>query len=351
MINFFQKNNYILYIIKFSLWLLAFLAILEIFTRSFILKLPYQYFASGLGLVPVNNAVTIWGIEGFGVTHFLSNGEIYTPHQSGASVVVLGDSFTQALQVSDNQKYVSVAENILYGREMKMDLHNLGAPGSSIADYVYKAPFIIKKYSPDVVVVQLSTSDFAESLDVSRQNYFVHSGMSLELVHNENYFVFDLNFQNMIRSTGLGSLAVYKLTPIVKEQRARLAVTNQPQPVSPRVMHNDLNPREIEIQINSLKDAYPNIELVFLVIPNIPVVQDGILIWNSESDNSLIEVLDGIFNLPLLYPRDGFVELYTAHKKFPRGFFNTLPNNGHLNSDGNFAVGVALADYLEGIAQ
>jgi hypothetical protein len=53
----------------------------------------------------------------------------------------------------------------------------------------------------------------------------------------------------------------------------------------------------------------------------------------------------------LLYPRENFIELYSTQKKFPRGFFNTLPNAGHINSDGHFVIGTALADYLESITK
>lgn len=349
MINYFHKNNYLIYFIKWSGWLLIFLAALEIFTRSLIIKLPHQKLVSRLGYVPVENSRTVWGIEGFGVTHYLSNGEIFTPYQSGASVVVLGDSYTDAFQVSDDQKYVSVAEKILHQRGVKMDLHNLGNTGRNLADYVYIAPFIKAIYSPKIVVVQLSESDFTESLSPSRQNYFIPNGKSVTLVRSENYFTFDLNFQNAIRSTGLGSLAVYKLTPIVKEQRLRFTAPWGLRVKREVVSYNALNPNEINMQITSLKDAYPDAELVFLIIPEIPLIQAENLVWSNKSDDLFIDAIGAYSDSPLLYPREGFIELYNEQDKFPRGFFNTLPNKGHLNSDGNFVIGAALAEYLEAV--
>ena len=351
MINYFQKNTQLSYFIKFSAWLLIFLMILEIFTRSFILKLPYQHYVSGLGTVPVNNAVTIWGVEGYGVTHYFSNGEIFTPYQSGISVVVLGDSYTEALQVSDNQKYVSIAENTLHERGVNMDLHNLGASGRSLADYVYIAPFIIKTYSPDIVVVQLSGNDFDESLDMTRENYFERSGISLKLAHNEDYFLADQNIRNMVRISGLVSLARNKLSPIINEQRRRLATAGQTEAELPPVIFNELEPYEIEMQVNALKEAYPNAEFVFLVIPRVPDVQGADLVLNNEDDDFIVKALSEFCGPSLLYPRNVFIDLYSAYRKFPRGFNNTLPNTGHLNSNGNFVLGVALADYLEDIAK
>jgi hypothetical protein len=385
MMNYLKKSNGLSFFVKFFAWLLIFLLILEVFTRSFIVKSPNQHFVPGLGYVPVDNSAAVWGVEGYGVTHYLSNGEISTPYQSEISVVVLGDSFTEALQVSNNQKFVSVAETILHDRGVKMDLHNLGASGRSVADYVYMAPFIRTMYSPDFVVVQLSEADFTESLDLSRQNFFARNGTSIELVHNTDYYVFNLNLRNMVNSTGLGSLAIYKLTPVFKEQRLRLATAlaqnqveakeknqavtevDQNEAVVPEKIQSaeavqsqveeavaapsGLNSSEIGIQLNLLKAAYPDSQVAFLVIPNIPVIQGAEIMLNNEGDDLLVEAMSEFSDLPLIYPRDGFVELYTMHKKFPRGFSNTLPDYGHLNVDGNFVVGVALADYLEGIAR
>src|SRR5512143_2260774 len=135
-------NNRFGSVFQFLRWLMAFLLILELVVRLFVIRLPYQRDVPYRGYVPVDNSTAIWGIEGYGTTHYLSNGEIATPDQTGTPVVILGDSFTEALQVNDKEKYVSVAETILHQRGIQADLHNLGASGRSLADYVYIAPAI-----------------------------------------------------------------------------------------------------------------------------------------------------------------------------------------------------------------
>ncbi len=345
-----RRNTHLSFFIKFCAWLLLFLIILELFTRGFIIKAPLQQHIPGLGVVPVNNSINVWGVEGYGITHYLSNGEIYTPYQSGKAVVILGDSFTEALQVHDSEKYVSVAEARLQDSGNNLDLHNLGLSGRSIADYVYIAPFIKRLYSPEVVIVQLASNDFTESLNSSRQNYFMHKDSSLNLVHNSDYFTFDLDLQNSLRLSSLGSLLIYKLTPVVKEQRLRIATANQiPEQIPgqlPAVSSSGLNTYEIEMQLDALKNAYDTVNLVILVIPNVPVIQGGGVALNNDDEEFLTGTINEIDNLSLLYPRDEFVELYISHDKFPRGFFNSLPDSGHLNIDGNFVLGIALADYL-----
>jgi hypothetical protein len=308
-------------------------------------------------------------VEGYGVTRFLANGEISTPQDSGRlTVVVLGDSYTEALQVNDDQKFVSVAEGILHEHGQDMNLRNLGASGRCIADYIYIAPFVRRIYAPDIIVLQVTETDFTESMDISRQNYFVVDGASVSLVRNENYYVFNLDLRNMLYSTGLGSLANYKLTPLVKEQRLRFAMAAAAQnqegesAVAPADSDSEgagfdefnsaiFSSTMVQAQVDSLMEAYPGVKLIFLVIPSTPIVQGENLIVSDKSDDLLVEALGEASELPVLYPRDEFVELYTRYEKLPRGFFNTLPGSGHLNPDGNFAVGVALADYLEGLVK
>jgi len=69
-------------------------------------------------------------------------------------VVVIGDSHTEALQVDDAAKFVSVAETELRRRWQLIDLDNLGFSGR-IADYIRLGPAVMSRYRPVAVVIQL----------------------------------------------------------------------------------------------------------------------------------------------------------------------------------------------------
>jgi hypothetical protein len=351
--------------VKFLGWLFILLLILEVFVRSFIIRYPHFHLVPDLGVVPVDNTVSIWGVEGFGITHYLSNGEIVTPRNSGkTSVVVLGDSYTEGLQVNDDQKYVSVAENILSGRGVDVNLHNFGASGRCFADYVYIAPFVQRTYAPEIVVLQVTETDFTESLDISRQNYFTATDSAVELVHNKDYYMFNLDLRNMLYSSGLGSLANFKLTPLIKEQRQRLAMSAAGQAKAsepgtgsensgdqPSASQKKLDAALVRMEVDILKKAYPDAKLVFFLIPAAPVVRDDELILSDKDGEALSEILGEIPDLSVLYPYEQFRDEFYSSGKLPRGFFNTLPGAGHLNSDGNFTAGTALADYLESLVK
>jgi hypothetical protein len=101
-------------------------------------------------MVPPDRSCYVRGTEGFGVTCYFANSEIGTPYRGpeGESIVVLGDSYTEATQVSNAEKYVSVTETMLRERGYNVDLHNLGDSNRALADFVYLAPAVNQTYAP-----------------------------------------------------------------------------------------------------------------------------------------------------------------------------------------------------------
>jgi lysophospholipase L1-like esterase len=325
---------------------------MEIIVREFIVKIPKIHVIPGVGIVPMDNSVEVWGVEGYGVTHYLSNGEIYTPFSTGLSVVVLGDSFTEATQVNDNQKFVSITEEILHQRGLSINLHNLGMSGRDIADYVYLANYIRTTYSPKVVVIQVSPSDFIDAFNSSRPNYFLFEINQLKLIHQDNYFHLDI--QNIIRNFGLGSLFIYRFKNTLDDLRfgnkynVNALNTSQTSTSMPK-QSDSMKHQYVIMEIRALEKAYPDSQILFLVIPNLPEINGDSVLWFNLEDNWLVNELNMYSKGSVVYPVYNFQKLYESQNKFPRGFFNTIPNYGHLNSFGHDAVASALADKLESV--
>ena len=162
------------------------LCLLEVLVRFFVMG-PGTLFSSDadIGKVPVTGTRVLWGTEGYGRTDYVRDGEIATPFETGGVVVVLGDSHTEALQVDDAAKFVSVAETELRRRGRLFDPRNLGFSGGTMADYVQLGPSIMSRYHPAVLVIQLSSADFGpETFDSSHVNHFAREpDGSLRLVH------------------------------------------------------------------------------------------------------------------------------------------------------------------------
>lgn len=328
------------YWLKVALWCALLLVVLELVTRFFIFKSPTRVDDPLWGTVPPDQSCYVRGTEGFGVTCYFANSEIGTPYrgQDGESIVVLGDSYTEATQVSNSEKYVSVTETMLRERGYNVDLHNLGDSNRTLADFVYLAPEVNATYAPKIVVLQTNPLGLLDSLNSHRKNYFaVNDHGGLDLVHR-NLKEGNLLYRNIVLSSGLLTYSAFRWNRVVEEafpnpntgERADLATSD-----------------EIIAEIQLLFNAYPDSRIVLLVMPNVPTISETDLAWTNPEDEALLTALAKIDGLKVVYPAKAFRDLYEQQRIFPRGFENTVLNVGHLNHYGHMAVAGVLADALE----
>ena len=142
--------------------LLAFVGLLELAERS----------SSYFDLVPYADTQTVryragvsirWGREGYGVTSIGPHGMIANkviPDER--RVLFLGDSFTEALQVDDSDKFTEVLQQ-LYNQQFPLEpvtTLNFAISGQGAAQHVADLSGLAKFYRPKVVVAQLSVYDF-----------------------------------------------------------------------------------------------------------------------------------------------------------------------------------------------
>ena len=326
------------------------------------MKNPLVEYKPGWGIIPVPDSYSVHGLEGFAVTHYLANGEIVTPYQDGVSIVVLGDSTTKAAQVPSHLNYVSLTETALRKRGLHADLHNLGIPGRSIADYVNLAPYVQKEYAPEIIVFQVNPAHFFFARDERQPNHFVDLGNGqLDLVVGQPEQNRSLAFRNFISYSGLLTLLDFRLRNMLVphapdlngaglagegqgETEAQLARKNNPQ-LALREYGEAILP-----QIQALQAAYPNSKLVFLVIPytpTFPSTPDQKIGWISAGDHLLARALFFMGDVYIVYTLDAFQDLYAREHILPRGTWNSAFNYGHLNAQGHAAVANELTKTLE----
>lgn len=326
------------YWLQFAFWCVVILAVLEIFTRLFIFKSPVRVQDPLWGAVPVENSCYRRGTEGFGVTCYAANSEIDTPYHDGLSIAVLGDSYTEALQVSNSRKFVTLTEMLLRERGYPVDLHNLGDSGNTLADLAHLAPAVNKTYAPSIVVLQTNSFGLRDSFNSRRENYFSREDTGdVKLVHRASSSA-ESSYRNTILSSGLLTYFAYRWDSVTSRAERREADR----------WNSDLaSDAEIVAVVNVLLAAYPDSKVVLLLMPDIPVITSTEVVWKNLEDEKLLNVLTQIDRLQVVYPDSAFRELYEQSHVFPRGFENTALNTGHLNRFGHEAVAGALADALE----
>ena len=344
-------------------WSLLILLAFELVIRFFVMRLPPFEYKPEWGLVPAANSSSVQGREGYGVLHYLSDGEIRTPYQGGVSVVILGDSTVQAAQVNETENFVSLTERELRARGFDIDMRNLGGSERTIADHVFMAPAVREHFAPKVLIVQVSPASFSLSFYTPKENYFIkNADGSLKLIHRD-LSADGLGRRNILFSSGLISLLDFRWQVASQElarQASRIrfgsageadsAARGNPQA---GVAGSEEESRaQILLLVEALRQAYPDTEIVFLVIPYTPSIEPGAshkVSWVSGEDRQLAALLDTIDGVHLVYVQKVFEEYYQKYLVVPRGSFNSMFNFGHLNKYGHRAVAQTLADALEKI--
>ncbi len=290
------------------------------------------------GIVQASGTSSLLTDEGFAVTHYGALGEVASPDNSGENIIVLGDSRTEARQVPDTDKYVSVAETLLRQRGRPVNLRNFGRSALAVADYVTHIPKYRELYHPRLFVVQLTLADLSGSFSRSRSNYFILTeDQQLQLEHKQDISgplkvspnrVFNPNLL-------LVNYAVQRFDLLFEEN-----VTDGEAPA-------ELPDAVIQQQIDMILQAAGDVPVIFVLIPMEPTISGDGLLLSRERFQHFVQLVRDTPGARVVDTLPAFQQL-AREGHFPVGFFNSPdPDRGHLNRHGHRAVGELLAEAVE----
>jgi lysophospholipase L1-like esterase len=328
------------YALFVAVWFLVFLVGTEFFMRVFVVSIfPYSVLKNG-------NIFEIWGVEGYGMARYLPNAEVKTPYDSGDySVAVLGNSYTMSKQVMDWQNYVSVAEVDLRARGISADLHNLGLNGLTLPSYIARSDYVLERYQPDVVVIQVSPNEFFSDgfQPFMRGGYFKYNNAGqLEVTPTTN--------QNLLLPEQIGDNAPPVDILDYSSISAYLSYIGRQEAEGSRPEIERGNHTYEEIATAELKlvaEAYGETPIVFVIVPhNINTGRKASRYEDGERYRLIINLIARDYpNWTVVYPLQEF-NLLLKSGVAPMGFGNTKPFLGHMNQNGHRVVGQALAAAL-----
>ena len=114
------------------------------------------------GVIPKAGQAAWNHLEGDGVGYWTSNGvrRIRLPDQSdGRPILLVGDSFTEAIQVSDDEHYGHLLEKALRLEGKRIPILTFGKSGCSVADYIASATNLQAVFKPQWVIIQAQDGD------------------------------------------------------------------------------------------------------------------------------------------------------------------------------------------------
>ncbi len=312
--------------------------------------------------------------EGFTSTQLNSLGmrtKEPTPKAPGEyRILMLGDSFTRADEVSDGLSFSDRLQSDLTESEPpaqnnrliteSVQVINAGKPSASPASYLYAADFHKQTFAPDSTVIQLTESDFTMDMNNEQSEFYLkkEGELGYEVAHNKDFGSANPLAQKLtekvpgVRSLmQLSTLRVGGRNLSGSLSSADLAPTEDPSNLSPEEalkLETALEAEDaamVRWTVQQLKQQFPHLVIVF--IPAMNYQDFGTT--SSEPRNTAIEnaltLATTDQGVPLLNMRDDFLAHYRKYGTNLKGFNNTVPGEGHLNAEGHRLVAKRLTKF------
>jgi hypothetical protein len=288
-----------------------------------------------------------------------------TPKPPGEyRILMLGDSFTRADEVSDGINFSDRLQASFTSAQTtsapKVQIINAGKPSASPAGYLYAAKFHQQTFAPDSTVIQLTEHDFIMDMNNESSEFYLEKKgekkgeADYQVQHNESFGSADPLAQAVMDyAPGLRSLLQMStlriggrnLSKLLSSTEADTTESEEPltSEASKRVQAEDA--AMVRWTVQQLNQQFPNAVLLFIPSMN---YQDAAEV-SSDPRNAAIEKAlteaSAAQGVPLINMRADFLAHDRSVGTHLNGFNNTVPGQGHLNSPGHQLVAQRLINF------
>ena len=271
--------------------------------------------------------------EGCGVSRWTTDGARVLPPIVGPRVLAIGDSFTAAEEVNDDQVFTAVLQ-----QNLRVPVVNVGYSSRSPADYVALAPELQAKFRPAWTVIQLATWDLLDDSFNEKKTHFVVRGSALIPVTPPEQPLGRVwrSLAWIRRRSALGNYVV---------ARAGMFRSGASMPPLFRAADVAPAPKEehrvfpVENEIAAMVAAYGG-RVTFLFIPDFDShageTELRFLAYCRGAHVSFVDLRDSL-------------SAFRKRGRAPFGFWNSDFGVGHMNADGHSAAAALLSRELDDV--
>jgi hypothetical protein len=293
-----------------------------------------------LGLISAAGATVRYAREGNGTSHFTTDGvRRRAPVDRGRRpILAVGDSFSEAVQVDDDEIYSSVLERHLRARGNDVDVLDIGRSAAGPADYVRNADYYQRVFTPRWTIVQLREEDLGigawRAMDPTQFASFRRQpNGELAIVPPTGRSTLFTRVLPLMRRVALVNYGIGRL------QNAAGIFAGAPAAAE----HAPADSPAMDV-LAALTRAYDGRATLLLLSSFDPERLDAVSAEGRAFDDYCARTRASCVNLRHVYRR------FADEGKSPFGFGNTQYNDGHMNPDGHAAAGDLLADELGRLA-
>lgn len=327
----------------------------ELLVRSLIAGPSPQIYDPGIGYRYAPYAELFQAKEGKTRLRFNAlglNDDDITPKNGRCRVLVLGDSYTAALQVPRAQNFSSVAEQL----ESRLDVVNGGRDGLYLGDLHKVAMRVAKDVSPDLVVYVVSKRSVDEDIHLAEFSVVVDpaTGVVTDAVMRvEGKEALKQMFAPILQESALATRLAGQLQPAVVDALKQLRTWSQwvvpnaaaaasgPAKTAARPSNEDV----LAFVFKRLAHDGPAALLYVDALTYLP--NNGAKVAAPSHKAEVIARGAAVrAGVRFFTTSDYLIASMQKDGRPPFGFDNAVLPGGHLNSTGHRAVGQALLDLV-----
>ena len=318
-------------LLQISLIVIAILLVGEIITRNTIISPKSTIYDPELGWHYKPHTNIFQTAEGW--SHIKLNSLGYNDTEisnNKNNVLVLGDSYTEALQVEQNKNFTSLVEQ----DNKCLSIINAGRSGLSPIQY----PIINTRFreltSIDSVVMILTSGDY---------NDIISSKKTITIINKNTHWLYK-KFNIVLEYSSLATYLKNRLLSLLRTP----APVNKKHTVNQNKEKDNLRKAK-EILTYSFNKIKNSSDLYIIYIPKLIFLPDDKVITtdNSLKFENLVAQVSEDNNIPFVSARQFLISSYQEHNQPPVGFPNNNILSGHLNEDGHRSLADALSKALQ----
>ncbi len=293
-----------------------------------------------LGSVLAPGRTAVYCREGCGSSHRIADGiRRAAPLDPARPVLlVLGDSFTEALMIDDDRVFTQVLEARLATAGAPLQVANAGRSGGSPADYVALAPFYRERLAPRWTVIQLRAPDLeGDAFDASKTHFAEDADGRLAVVEvarppsRFNRALAPLRSHSALVS--FGSVRMKEFASAAADEAPLFRATRRRAPPPPRDW-------PVSAQLEAMAEAFAG-RVTFLFLPDYDARDPA----HVDAIERTVSDLCAARGWSCASLRDAFPD-FAATRTSPYGFPNSAFNSGHMNEAGHAAAAAVLETEL-----
>jgi lysophospholipase L1-like esterase len=338
----------------------CFVALLEGFERSSSYFDLAQDPQTGIARYRPGSSIR-WGREGYGVTSIGPHGMIVNkPLDDKPRILFLGDSYTEALQVHDAEKFTEITQTAYNQRfpASPITTLNFAVSGQSAAQHVADLEGLLPVLRPRAVVVQLSTLDFLPD-DLKRRIPTQPAWLGIAADGAPEIRRGSITPEKTLRAR-LQKARLFSTYARISWRLQNLLTdapneTNTESASPPTETYANEYKHLARFLLGKMKQECENagVPLAALYNPRAPLLRGNLLFMQEadfgsghEAEKAALFELCRELAIPVWDPTGRLTGYYRATGQFPNGFANSRPGYGHLNPAGHRVVAGLIVEEL-----